>query len=164
MVTGIDMAPGPLAVARLHRAEAATPIEYLQCTAEALAAERPGHYDAVTCLELLEHVPSPLVVVTACATLVRPGGDVFFSTINRNPKAFALAILGAEYILRLLPAGTHEYARFIRPSELEAWGRHAGLELKHSIGLHYHPLTRHYSLGPDVDVNYLMHFRRSDFT
>lgn len=164
MVTGIDMAPGPLAVARLHRAEAATPIEYLQCTAEALAAERPGHYDAVTCLELLEHVPSPMAVVTACATLVRPGGDVFFSTINRNPKAFALAILGAEYILRLLPAGTHEYARFIRPSELEAWGRHAGLELKHSIGLHYHPLTRHYSLGPDVDVNYLMHFRRSDFT
>jgi 2-polyprenyl-6-hydroxyphenyl methylase/3-demethylubiquinone-9 3-methyltransferase len=164
VVTGIDMAPGPLTVARLHGAAAATPVEYLQCTAEALATERPGRYDVVTCLELLEHVPSPAAVVTACAALVRPGGDVFFSTINRNLKAFALAILGAEYVLRLLPAGTHEYARFIRPSELEAWGRHAGLELQHSIGLHYNPLTREYSLGRNIDVNYLMHFRRPDPT
>jgi 2-polyprenyl-6-hydroxyphenyl methylase/3-demethylubiquinone-9 3-methyltransferase len=159
-VTGIDMADGPLAVARLHEAETGSSIEYLQVTAESHAAERAGEYDVVTCLEMLEHVPRPSAVVSACAALVRPGGDVFFSTINRNPKAFMFAIVGAEYLLRLLPAGTHEYRKFIRPSELEAWARHAGLELKASIGMHYNPVLRRYSLGPNVDVNYLMHFQR----
>lgn len=159
-VTGVDMASAPLAVARLHSAGAGVEIEYLEKTAEALAAERPSHYDVVTCMELLEHVPGPSSVVEACARLVRPGGQVFFATINRNPKAFAFAVLGAEYLLRLLPRGTHEYARFIRPSELAAWGREAGLDLEHSIGMHYNPLTREFSLGPGVDVNYLMHFVR----
>jgi 2-polyprenyl-6-hydroxyphenyl methylase/3-demethylubiquinone-9 3-methyltransferase len=161
-VTGIDMADGPLAVARLHQAETGSSIEYLRVTAETHAAEHPGEYDVVTCLEMLEHVPQPAAVVSACAALVRPGGDVFFSTINRNPKAFMLAIVGAEYLLRLLPAGTHEYRKFIRPSELAAWGRHANLELKSCIGMHYNPLLRQYSLGPNVDVNYLMHFQRPE--
>jgi 2-polyprenyl-6-hydroxyphenyl methylase/3-demethylubiquinone-9 3-methyltransferase len=159
-VTGIDMAERPLAVARLHQAESGTDVEYLRSTAEALADARPGEYDVVTCLEMLEHVPSPTAVIDACVRLVKPGGDVFFSTINRNPKAFLLAIVGAEYLLRMLPAGTHEYDKFIRPSELESWARHAGLELSSSIGLHYNPLTREYSLGGNIDVNYLMHFRR----
>jgi len=161
-VTGIDMAEGPLAVARLHQAESDTDIEYLHSTAEALAEERSEQYDVVTCLEMLEHVPSPRTVVAACAQLVKPGGHVFFSTINRNPKAFMFAIVGAEYVLRLLPAGTHEYAKFIRPSELESWARHAGLELKGSIGMHYNPVTREYSLGANLDVNYLMHFQRPE--
>ena len=161
-VTGIDMADGPLAVARLHRAETKCDIEYLQTTAESHAAERPGQYDVVTCLEMLEHVPRPGTVISACATLVRPGGNIFFSTINRNPKAFMFAIVGAEYLLRLLPAGTHEYRKFIRPSELESWGRHAGLELRGSMGMHYNPLLHLYSLGPNVDVNYLMHFQRAE--
>ncbi len=161
-VTGIDMAEKPLAVARLHQAESGTDVEYLQSTAESLAAERPGGYDVVTCLEMLEHVPSPATVIEACRDLVRPGGHVFFSTINRNPKSFLFAIVGAEYVLRLLPKGTHEYEKFIRPSELEAWARTAGLEHHGSIGLHYNPLTREYWLAPNVDVNYLMHFRRPD--
>jgi 2-polyprenyl-6-hydroxyphenyl methylase/3-demethylubiquinone-9 3-methyltransferase len=160
VVTAIDMAEGPLAVARLHQAETGSSVDYRQATAEALAAEHPARFDVVTCLEMLEHVPSPPGVIEACAGLVRPGGDVFFSTINRNPKAFVFAIVGAEYLLRLLPAGTHEYAKFIRPSELESWSRTAGLELMGSIGMHYNPLTREYSLGPNLDVNYLMHFRR----
>ena len=161
-VTGIDMADGPLAVARLHQAETGSTIEYLQVTAEAHAVARPGEYDIVTCLEMLEHVPRPSTVVSACAALVRPGGDVFFSTINRNPKAFMFAIVGAEYLLRLLPAGTHEYRKFIRPSELAAWARHANLELRASAGMHYNPVLRQYSLGPNVDVNYLMHFQRPE--
>ena len=161
-VTGIDMAEGPLAVARLHQAESGTEVEYLHSTAEALAEERHGQFDVVTCLEMLEHVPSPQTVVAACAELVKPGGHIFFSTINRNPKSFLLAIVGAEYVLRLLPAGTHEYAKFIKPSELEAWARHAGLDLEGSIGMHYNPVTREYSLGSNLDVNYLMHFRRAD--
>jgi 2-polyprenyl-6-hydroxyphenyl methylase/3-demethylubiquinone-9 3-methyltransferase len=162
VVTGIDMAAAPLAVAKLHVAAAGFEIEYRQTTAEALADERPAHYDVVTCMEMLEHVPSPASVVDACARLVRPGGHVFFATINRNPKSFAFAILGAEYLLRMLPRGTHEYAKFIRPSELAEWGRDAGLDLRHSIGMHYNPLMREYSLGPNVDVNYLMHFKRPD--
>ncbi|MCB1844167.1 MAG: 3-demethylubiquinone-9 3-O-methyltransferase, partial [Halioglobus sp.] len=117
----------------------------------------------VTCLEMLEHVPEPNAVVQACATLVKPGGHVFLSTINRNPKAFLLAIVGAEYLLQLLPAGTHEYEKFIRPSELDAWARDATLELQSSIGLHYNPLFRDYSLGPNVDVNYMMHFIKPAF-
>jgi len=160
LVTGIDMADKPLAVARLHLAESGADVEYLRSTAEALAAERAGSYDVVTCLEMLEHVPSPAAIIEACATLVRPGGDVFFSTINRNPKSFLFAIVGAEYLLRLLPQGTHEYDKFIRPSELEEWARGAGLELRGCTGMHYNPLTREYSLAPNVDVNYLMHFHR----
>jgi 2-polyprenyl-6-hydroxyphenyl methylase/3-demethylubiquinone-9 3-methyltransferase len=159
-VTGIDMAEGPLSVARLHQAESGTNVEYRQSTAESYASEHAGEFDVVTCLEMLEHVPEPMGVVASCGKLVRPGGDVFFSTINRNPKAFLFAIVGAEYLLRLLPAGTHEYEKFIRPSELEAWGRQAGLILNGSIGLHYNPLTRDYSLGDNLDVNYMMHFRR----
>jgi len=161
-VTGIDMADGPLAVARLHQGETGSNIEYQQVTAEAHAADRPGEYDVVTCLEMLEHVPRPSTVVAACAALVRPGGNVFFSTINRNPKAFMFAIVGAEYLLRLLPAGTHEYRKFIRPSELAAWARRANMELRASVGMHYNPLLRQYSLGPNVDVNYLMHFQRPE--
>ncbi len=161
-VTGIDMAEGPLAVARLHLAESGHEVEYARATAEDFASEHAGRYDTVTCLEMLEHVPDPAAVVRACATLVRPGGNLFFSTINRNPKAFLFAIVGAEYLLRLLPAGTHEYEKFIRPSELDAWGRAAGLELADSIGLHYNPLTREYRLDRGLDVNYLMHFRRPD--
>ncbi len=160
VVTGIDMAEGPLAVARLHQTESGAKVTYLRSTAETHAAEYPAAYDVVACLEMLEHVPSPPAVVAACAALVRPGGDVFFSTINRNPKAFLFAIVGAEYLLRLLPAGTHEYEKFIRPSELEDWSRQSGLDLQGSIGMHYNPLTREYSLGPNLDVNYLMHFRR----
>lgn len=162
VVTGIDMAEGPLAVARLHQAESGAKVAYLRGTAESHAADHPAAYDVVTCLEMLEHVPSPPSVITACAALVRPGGDVFFSTINRNPKAFLFAIVGAEYLLRLLPAGTHEYEKFIRPSELEEWSRQSDLDLRGSIGLHYNPLTREYSLDRNVDVNYLMHFRRRD--
>ncbi len=161
-VTGIDMAEKPLGVARLHQAESGTDVEYLQSTAEDLATERAGRYDVVTCLEMLEHVPSPASIISACCTLVKPGGDVFFSTINRNPKSFLFAIIGAEYVLNMLPKGTHEYEKLIRPSELESWARNAGLALKGSIGMHYNPLTKEYSLGPNVDVNYLMHFRRSD--
>lgn len=159
-VTGIDMAEASLAVARLHKAESKSAVNYLQSTAEGMAAEHPGEFDVVTCLEMLEHVPSPAAVIRSCAELVRPGGDLFFSTINRNPKAFVFAIVGAEYLLRLLPAGTHEYEKFIRPSELEAWARQAGLQLRDSTGMHYNPLTREYSLGPGLDVNYLMHFQR----
>ena len=161
-VTGIDMAEKPLRVATLHQAESGAEIEYRQATAEEMAQEKPGAFDVVTCLEMLEHVPEPLQVIRSCRDLVKPGGDVFFSTINRNPKAFMLAIVGAEYVLRMLPAGTHEYAKFIRPSELEAWAREAGLALQGSIGLHYNPFTRDYSLGDNVDVNYLMHFRRPE--
>ncbi len=159
-VTGIDMAEGPLAVARLHQTESQSRVAYLRSTAEEISQARRDEFDVVTCLEMLEHVPSPSAVVASCAELARPGGDVFFSTINRNPKSFLFAIVGAEYLLRLLPAGTHDYAKFIRPSELETWARHAGLELSGSIGMHYNPLTREYSLGDGLDVNYLMHFRK----
>ena len=159
-VTGIDMAEGPLSVARLHQIESGVEVDYRQMTAEALASEEAGLYDLVTCLEMLEHVPDPSAVIRSCAQLLKPGGDVVFSTINRNPKSFLFAIVGAEYVLRLLPKGTHEYEKFIRPSELEEWARTAGLELVASIGMLYNPLTKEYSLGPNVDVNYLMHFRR----
>lgn len=159
-VTGIDMAEGPLTVARLHQAETGVKVEYQQSTAEAFAAAHPGAFDVVTCLEMLEHVPEPDAVVQACSVLVKAGGQVFFSTINRNPKAFLHAILGAEYLLKLLPAGTHEYEKFIKPSELDAWARAAGLELQGSIGLHYNPLSRRYSLGSNIDVNYMMHCTR----
>lgn len=159
-VTGADLAEAPLAVAKLHLLETGTQVEYLQVAVEELAAERAGQYDVVTCMEMLEHVPDPGSVITACHRLVKPGGDVFFSTINRNPKAFLLAIVGAEYLLRLLPRGTHEYARFIRPSELDGWARAAGLDAVAACGVHYNPLTRRFFTGSNVDVNYLMHFRR----
>lgn len=159
-VTGIDMGAAPLEVARLHLLESGLEIDYQQMTAETLASKAAEQFDVVTCMEMLEHVPSPSLVIEACQTLVRPGGHVFFSTINRNAKAFMLAIVGAEYVLRMLPRGTHEYAKFIRPAELEAWARKSGLELKSMTGMQYNPLTGSYSLGADVDVNYLMHFVR----
>lgn len=159
-MTAIDMAEASLAVARLHQLESGLDIRYEQVSAESLAEREPGQYDIVTCLEMLEHVPDPTAVVDACARLVRPGGHVFFSTINRNPKSWLFAIVGAEYVLNLLPRGTHEYARFIRPSELDAWCRPAGLERGDSSGLGYNPLTRRYFLQKNVDVNYLVHYRR----
>jgi 2-polyprenyl-6-hydroxyphenyl methylase/3-demethylubiquinone-9 3-methyltransferase len=161
-VTGIDMAEGPLTVARLHQLESQVDVDYRQATAEEVAAEQADQYDVVTCLEMLEHVPEPSLVVQSCAELLQPGGHVFFSTINRNPKSFLFAIVGAEYLLKLLPAGTHDYQKFIRPSELESWARYAGLELKSSIGMQYNPVTKEYSLGPDLGVNYLMHFQRPE--
>lgn len=159
--TGIDLAEASLAVARTHAEQGKLQIDYRAVAAEALAAEMPGAFDLVCCLEMLEHVPQPDSVVAACATLVRPGGTVLFSTINRNPKAYALAILGAEYVLKLIPRGTHDYAKFIRPSELERWARSAGLEVLGLKGLRYNPLLKTASLvDGDVDVNYLMHCRK----
>ncbi|MBK8163314.1 MAG: bifunctional 2-polyprenyl-6-hydroxyphenol methylase/3-demethylubiquinol 3-O-methyltransferase UbiG [Gammaproteobacteria bacterium] len=156
-VSGIDLAESSLAVARLHLLETGRQVDYRRISAEELAAESPATADVVTCMELLEHVPDPDTLVTACARLVRPGGSVFFSTLNRTPKAYLFAIVGAEYLLRMLPQGTHDYARFIRPSELGLWLRTAGLEVRELVGLGYNPLTRRYSLGQDVDVNYLVH-------
>ncbi len=163
-VTGIDLAPGALAVARLHALEAGLAVDYREVAAEELAAAEPAGYELVTCLEMLEHVPDPAHVLGAIARLVRPGGDVVCSTINRNPKAFALAIVGAEYLLRLLPMGTHRYARLIRPSELVRWARAAGFELLDLAGLEYNPATRRARISADTSVNYLAHFRRATRT
>ncbi len=160
-VTGIDLAPAALEVARLHALEAGIEVDYREVTVEALAATDPGAFDLVTCLEMLEHVPDPAGVLQAIARLVRPGGDVVCSTINRNPKAFALAIVGAEYLLRLLPRGTHQYSRLIRPSELARWARAADLELVELAGLEYNPATRRARVSADTSVNYLAHFRRA---
>jgi 2-polyprenyl-6-hydroxyphenyl methylase / 3-demethylubiquinone-9 3-methyltransferase len=159
-VLGIDLAEALLEVATLHAAEGQVHIEYRKVAAEELAAQRPASFDLVTCMEMLEHVPDPVATVRALAALVRPGGDLIVSTLNRNPRAFLVAILGAEYIARVLPRGTHEYLKFIRPSELARWGREAGLELEDLAGLTYNPLTRAFSLSPDTKVNYLAHFRR----
>ncbi len=159
-VTGIDMGEAPLSVARLHLLESALEVEYRQVTAEAMADEQPQAFDLVTCLEMLEHVPDPASVVDACARLVKPGGMVFFSTINRNPKSYLFAIVGAEYLLRMLPKGTHDYGKFIRPSELESWARRAGLQLRDLTGMTYNPLTGEYRLARDMDVNYLACFAR----
>jgi|TARA_R100001143_G_scaffold56089_1_gene52621 2-polyprenyl-6-hydroxyphenyl methylase / 3-demethylubiquinone-9 3-methyltransferase len=156
-VTGIDLGEAPLAVARLHAEQSGVQVEYLQVLAEDIAEQRAGEYDAVTCLEMLEHVPDPSSVIRACAKLVKPGGQVFFSTINRNPKAFLFAIVGAEYVLRLLPRGTHEYAKLIRPSELAGWSRDAALDVRDTTGMTYNPVTQVYKLNRDVSVNYLMH-------
>lgn len=156
-VTGIDMGEAPLAVARLHQLESGVEVDYLQSTAESLAAERPGAFSVVTCLEMLEHVPDPSAVIQACADLCEPGGDVFFSTINRNPKSFLFAIVGAEYVLNMLPRGTHEYEKLIKPSELARWIREAGLQMQEMMGMTYNPLTKRYRLTPrDVSVNYLI--------
>jgi len=157
IVTGIDMGAAPLAVARLHQLESGVAVDYRQSTAEQLAAEEAGAYDIVCCLEMLEHVPEPGEVIAACAELAKPGGALYFSTINRNPKSFAFAIVGAEHILQLLPAGTHEYDRFIKPSELASWLREAGLVLEGMTGLTYNPLTKRYRLDEaDVSVNYMV--------
>ncbi|HHM04993.1 MAG TPA: bifunctional 2-polyprenyl-6-hydroxyphenol methylase/3-demethylubiquinol 3-O-methyltransferase UbiG [Gammaproteobacteria bacterium] len=159
-VTAVDMAGGALAVARLHALESGVEVDYRQMTGEALAQQEGGTFDAVTCMELLEHVPDPASLIAACAALVKPGGDVLLSTLNRNPKAYLHAIIGAEYLLKLLPKGTHDYAKFIRPAELARWLRAAGLELDDLTGLHYNPLTRRYRLGGDIDVNYLAHAQK----
>lgn len=156
-VTGIDMGEAPLTVARLHQLESGLTIDYRKMTAEHLAEEAPNSFDVVTCLEMLEHVPDPAAVIQACATLVKPGGQVFFSTLNRNPKSYLFAIIGAEYVMRMLPRGTHEYSKFIKPSELGQWVRAAGLDLAELMGMTYNPLTKHYKLTPhDVQVNYLV--------
>ncbi len=159
-VCAIDMAPDSLEVARLHLLESGLDIDYRCLTAEGLAAEMPGAFDVVTCMELLEHVPDPASLIAACARLVRPGGDGFFSTLNRTPRAYLEAIVGAEYLLRMLPHGTHDYARFIRPSELATWCRAAGLEPAAMTGIRYCPVTRRFRLDDDVQVNYILHVRR----
>ena len=161
-VLGIDLAGKALKVAQLHALEAQTQgVSYREVSAETLAAEQPESFDVVTCMEMLEHVPDPSSVVRACATLVKPGGHVFFSTINRNAKAFGFAIVGAEYILNLLPRGTHEFAKFIKPSELAAYARAAGLDLAHTRGMEYNPLTRHYWLSANTSVNYMLGMRKA---
>lgn len=161
-VLGIDLGQGVLDVAELHAMEAKVPVTYRAVAAEDLARERPGTFDVVTCMEMLEHVPDPAATLGALAELVRPGGDVIVSTLNRNARAFAVAIIGAEYIARVLPRGTHEYRKFIRPSELARWGREVGLELKDLTGISYNPLTRAFRLASDTSVNYLAHFRSSE--
>ena len=158
--TGIDLAEASLAVAREHAQTSKLHIDYRAIAAEALAAEMPGAFDLVCCLEMLEHVPDPESVVAACAALTRPGGTLVFSTINRNPKSYALAIVAAEHVLKLIPRGTHDYAKFIRPSELDRWARAAGLETRGLRGLRYNPLLKSATLADDVDVNYLMHCRK----
>jgi 2-polyprenyl-6-hydroxyphenyl methylase/3-demethylubiquinone-9 3-methyltransferase len=160
-VTGIDLADKPLRVAELHGLESGVSVSYERIAAEAMAQRCPGQFDVVTCMEMLEHVPDPASTVRACATLARPGGWVFMSTINRNPKAFLFAIVGAEYVLNLLPKGTHEYEKFLRPAELASYARHAGLDLVDMTGLTYNPITRRYRLSQaDVSVNYLVAFRK----
>lgn len=158
-VTGIDLAEAPLEVARLHQLELGIEVNYRHISAEELAEAEPAGFDVVTCMEMLEHIPDPASAIQACARLVKPDGHVFFSTINRTPKSYMFAIIGAEYLLQLLPKGTHDYRKFIRPSELESWAREAGLILHDLTGMHYNPLIQHYWLAPGVDVNYLAHCR-----
>jgi 2-polyprenyl-6-hydroxyphenyl methylase/3-demethylubiquinone-9 3-methyltransferase len=159
-VLGIDMGKAPLSVAQLHKLETGAELEYQQITAEELADKEAGQYDVVTCMEMLEHVPDPASVIAACSKLVKPDGHVFFSTINRNPKSYLFAIVGAEYIMQMLPKGTHDYSKFIKPSELENWARAADLHLRELTGMSYNLLSKKYSLGHDVDVNYLMHTQK----
>lgn len=160
-VTGIDLSEKALGVARLHLLESGKKVDYRLVSAEELATEAAGTFDVVTCMEMLEHVPNPASIVAACSALVKPGGHVFFSTINRNPKAYLFAVLGAEYILQMLPKGTHDYAKFLKPSELSRWARSVGLEPDELIGMTYNPLSKKYGLGTNTDVNYLMHAVRT---
>jgi 2-polyprenyl-6-hydroxyphenyl methylase/3-demethylubiquinone-9 3-methyltransferase len=160
-VTGIDLADKPLKVAQLHLLESGRDVDYRKISAEELARERPQHYDVVTCMELLEHVPNPAATVQACAELVKPGGYVFFATISRNLKSYLFAVIGAEYVLNLLPRGTHDYAKFIKPSELAQMCRRSGLSVEGITGMTYNPLTRQYALGRDADVNYILHAQRT---
>jgi 2-polyprenyl-6-hydroxyphenyl methylase/3-demethylubiquinone-9 3-methyltransferase len=161
-VLGIDLSRAVLDVAELHAVDARVDVSYRAVSAEELAGERPGSFDIVTCMEMLEHVPDPALTLSALGRLVKPGGDVVVSTLNRNLKAFAVAIVGAEFVARILPRGTHEYLKFIRPSELARWGREAGLDLVDLTGISYNPLTRAFRLSPDTSVNYLAHFRAAD--
>jgi 2-polyprenyl-6-hydroxyphenyl methylase/3-demethylubiquinone-9 3-methyltransferase len=161
-VTGIDMGEAQLSVAKLHQLESGVEVDYQLISAEQLAEDAPQSFDVVTCMEMLEHVPDPASIIAACARLVKPGGQVFFSTINRNPKAYLFAIVGAEYLLKMLPKGTHDYGKFIRPSEMESWARHAGLPLKDLTGMSYNPFTRKYSLGRDIDVNYIAYCSKNE--
>ena len=161
-MTGIDLGSTALSVADLHLLESGLSVEYLRRSVEEHAEERAGEYDLVTCLEMIEHVPDPASVVASCARLAKPGAHLVFSTINRTPKAWAMAIVGAEYVLNLLPRGTHEYDKFVRPSELRQWATQAGLIHRDSCGLHYNPLTSEYTMGGNVDVNYFMHFEKPE--
>ena len=161
VVTGIDLGEKVLKVAQLHSLESGKEVDYQLASAEDLAKQKASCYDVVTCMEMLEHVPDPTSIVQACATLVKPGGHVFFSTINRNPKAYALAVIGAEYLLNILPKGTHDYAKFIKPSELASWGRKAGLMLVEQAGMSYNPLTKQYFINDNVSVNYLVHMTKT---
>ena len=159
-VTGVDLSEKALGVARLHLFESGQSVDYRLISAEDLAREAPASFDVVTCMEMLEHVPDPASTIRACATLVKPGGHIFFSTLNRNLKAYLMAVVGAEYVLNLLPKGTHEYAKFIKPSELARYVREAGLDVEELIGMNYNPFSKIYSLGHDTDVNYLMRTSR----
>ena len=156
-VIGIDLGEKALKVAKLHQLESGSQVDYQLIAVEELASQQPDSFDVVTCMEMLEHVPDPAAIIDACARLVKPGGSVFFSTINRNPKAYLFAVIGAEYVLNMLPKGTHAYEKFIKPSELSAWARQAGLNVEQLKGMSYNPLTQHYSLGSDISVNYLIH-------
>ena len=158
--TGIDMGKAPLSVARLHAMESELEIDYQQITAEEMAEQHAAGFDVITCMEMLEHVPDPASVIAACCHLVKPGGSVYFSTINRNPKAYAFAIVGAEYLMKMLPRGTHDYAKFIKPSELDQWARASGLKLMNLKGISYNPFTGLFSQSQDVDVNYMAHYTR----
>ncbi len=158
--TGIDMGKAPLSVARLHALESELEIDYQQITAEEFAEKNPAHFDVVTCMEMLEHVPDPASIISACFKLVKPGGSVYFSTINRNPKSYLFAIVGAEYVMKMLPRGTHDYARFIKPSELDHWARSAELKLQNIKGISYNPFTSMFSQSQDVDINYMVHYKR----
>ena len=159
-VTGTDMGKAPLSIARLHAIESELDIDYQQTTAEEMALQKPAEFDVISCMEMLEHVPDPASIINACFTLLKPGGSVYFSTINRNPKSYLFAIIGAEYVMKMLPHGTHDFAKFIKPSELDEWARLAGLELVNLKGISYNPFTSLFSQSQDVEVNYMVHYRR----